>query len=103
MLTQRTAFAVRLLALGATLTAFTAAAQKPPYDVFPPAGTAPEGGWPLSCGVPLPPGRLRDVSRLHVLDLGVGAHSHSHAHAAAAREREILARTHAHRPDGHCG
>ena len=37
MLTQRTAFAACLLALAATLAAFTAAAQKPPYDVFPAA------------------------------------------------------------------
>ncbi len=37
MLTHRATVALRLVALAATFAAFTAAAQKPPYDVFPPA------------------------------------------------------------------
>jgi predicted small lipoprotein YifL len=37
MHTPRAASALRNLALAATLAAFTASAQKPPYDVFPPA------------------------------------------------------------------
>jgi len=37
MLTHRATLALRLVALAATVAAFTAAAQKPPYDVFPPA------------------------------------------------------------------
>jgi len=66
----RAASALRVLALAATFAAFTAAAQKPPYDVFPPAAapyfrvryeapTEPKAGeliFPVNYTIWIPPG-----------------------------------------------